>query len=155
MPSGLLSGLAGVYFEKILKGSTVSVWVRNIQLGLFGTFFSYAMMFMYDGAAIREKGILFGYTDAVWITIFVQSAGGLLVALVVKYADNILKGFATSAAIIISCLVSMLLFDFQLTVLFTLGATLVILSTFLYLKPELLFKMPGVKQIFKERSILI
>lgn len=31
----ILSGLAGVYFEKILKNSKTSIWVRNIQLGTF------------------------------------------------------------------------------------------------------------------------
>ena len=61
-----------------------------------------------------------------------QAFSGLIVAVVVKYADNILKGFATSAAIVISCVVSMYLFDFQLSVQFVVGSTLVIAATYMY-----------------------
>jgi UDP-sugar transporter A1/2/3 len=33
--SCLLSGLAGVWFEKVLKESKATLWVRNIQLSIF------------------------------------------------------------------------------------------------------------------------
>ncbi|CAF0797785.1 unnamed protein product [Rotaria sordida] len=149
-----LSGLAGVYFEKILKGSDVSVWIRNIQLGLFGMLFGFLTVYISDGTQIKTKGFLFGYTDIVWIAITIQSAGGLLVALVIKYADNILKGFATSLAIIISCVISITLFDFQLTFLFSLGTIFVIFSLFIYSKPDLITHVPIFNIIFKDRSVL-
>lgn len=47
---------------------------------------------------------------------FYQAFGGLVVAAVVKYADNILKGFATSVSIVVSSFVSFyFLGDFQPT----------------------------------------
>lgn len=38
--------------------------------------------------------------------LFLQALGGLVVAAVIKYADNILKGFATSVSIILSTVIS-------------------------------------------------
>ena len=43
---------------------------------------------------------------SVYFVLRLQAFGGLVVAAVVKYADNILKGFATSVSIIVSSLVS-------------------------------------------------
>lgn len=125
-----------MYFEKILKGSQTSVWLRNIQLGIYGTIIGLIGMRVKDGDKIDEKGLLFGYTSVVWIVIFMQAFGGLLVAVVVKYADNILKGFATSFAIIISCVVSVHLFDFHISGQFLLGAALVISAVLLYGRPQ-------------------
>jgi len=132
--SCMMSGFAGVYFEKILKGTKQSVWLRNIQLGFIGVLFGLVAMAMNDGAKVQEKGFLHGYDWVVWFVICLQSFGGLMVAVVVKYADNILKGFATSAAIILSCIASVYFFDFHVSVQFTVGASLVILSVYLYSK---------------------
>jgi UDP-sugar transporter A1/2/3 len=57
----VLSGLAGIDFEKILKGSAdVSVWMRNVQLSLLSLPLGFALAFIKDGAAIEEKGFFFG-----------------------------------------------------------------------------------------------
>ncbi|KAM7405349.1 hypothetical protein PAMP_012617 [Pampus punctatissimus] len=134
--SCMSSGFAGVYFEKILKGSSASVWLRNVQLGVFGTALGMLGLWWNDGAAIAEHGFLFGYTGMVWCVIFNQAFGGLLVAVVVKYADNILKGFATSFSIIVSTVMSIYLFGFHVDLMFTAGAGLVIGAVYMYSLPK-------------------
>ncbi|XP_010773514.1 solute carrier family 35 member A3a [Notothenia coriiceps] len=127
------SGFAGVYFEKILKESKQSVWVRNIQLGMFGLVFGLFGMMAYDGERVRESGMFQGYNTVTWAVVVLQALGGLVIAAVIKYADNILKGFATSLSIILSTLISYFwLQDFEPTGVFFVGAMLVITATFLY-----------------------
>ncbi|XP_034410994.1 solute carrier family 35 member A3b isoform X1 [Cyclopterus lumpus] len=127
------SGFAGVYFEKILKETKQSVWVRNIQLGLFSVVFGFVGMIVYDGETVRELGMFQGYNTVTCTVVALQALGGLVIAVVIKYADNILKGFATSLSIIVSTLISyFLLEDFNPTGVFFLGAVLVIAATFLY-----------------------
>ncbi|KAH8332151.1 hypothetical protein KR074_008633, partial [Drosophila pseudoananassae] len=127
-----LSGFAGIYFEKILKGAEISVWMRNVQLSLLSIPFGLLTCFVNDAGRIYDRGFFHGYDVFVWYLVLLQAGGGLIVAVVVKYADNILKGFATSLAIIISCVASIYIFDFNLTLQFSFGAALVIASIFLY-----------------------
>ncbi|XP_015453236.1 UDP-galactose translocator [Pteropus alecto] len=134
--SCLSSGFAGVYFEKILKGSSGSVWLRNLQLGLFGTALGLVGLWWTEGTAVAHHGFFFGYTPAVWGVVLNQAFGGLLVAVVVKYADNILKGFATSLSIVLSTVASIRLFGFHVDPLFALGAGLVIGAVYLYSLPR-------------------
>lgn len=130
-----LSGFAGVYFEKILKGSeTVTVWMRNIQLCVSSLPLGLLSVYVVDHNEVFTKGFFHGYNALVWCVIFLQALGGLVVAVVVKYADNILKGFSTSLAIVLSCVVSVYAFQFNLTAKFVIGASLVISSIFLYSK---------------------
>ncbi|XP_056598273.1 solute carrier family 35 member A3b [Triplophysa dalaica] len=127
------SGFAGVFFEKILKETKQSVWVRNIQLGLFGLIFGLVGVFVYDGERVQVNGLFQGYNMLTWTVVALQALGGLVIAAVIKYADNILKGFTTSISIILSTLISYLwLEDFEPTSVFFLGAVLVIAATFLY-----------------------
>ncbi len=146
--SCLMSGFAGVYFEKLLKGTSPSVWLRNVQLGFIGSIFGIITMEWNDGTKVHENGFFHGYDWLVWVVVFIQAFGGLMVAVVVKYADNILKGFATSAAIILSCIASIYLFDFKLSLQFTMGASLVMLAVYMYSK---YIPIPPIQVLVKER----
>lgn len=81
---------------------------------------------------MAEKGLLQGFDATVWCVVAVQAFGGLLVAVVIKYADNILKAFATSFAIIVSSVAAIFIFALYPRLLFIGGAALVIAAVFLY-----------------------
>jgi len=135
------SGLAGVYLEKILKQTDASIWLRNIQLALFGALAAFVGCFVTDGSKIAQDGFLQGYSSLVWGVILLQAVGGLVVAAVLKYADNILKCFGNAVSIVLSCILSgVLLQEFTADGLFVLGTILVLMATSLYslgLPPEI------------------
>jgi len=86
-----------------------------------------------DGTAIQKDGFMQGYSSQVWFVIFLQAVGGLVVAAVLKYADNILKCFAAAMSIIISCIMSaVFLQEFVPDVLFVIGTIFVLNATALY-----------------------
>lgn len=135
----MTSGFAGVYFEMVLKSSRASIWLRNIQLAFIGTFMASASCMINDwdgivGTNDGSPGDFFrGYNHIVWGVITFQAAGGLIVAMVVKYADNIIKNFATSFSIILSSMVSAYLFnDVRVNFFFVLGASIVMGATYAF-----------------------
>ncbi|XP_069462482.1 CMP-sialic acid transporter isoform X2 [Ambystoma mexicanum] len=132
----LCSGFAGVYFEKVLKSSDTSLWVRNIQMYLSGIVVTLAGVVLSDGPQVLEKGFFYGYSPSVWFVVFLASVGGLYTSVVVKYTDNIMKGFSAAAAIVLSTIASVMLFGLQITPNFTVGSLLVCLSIYLYGLPR-------------------
>lgn len=123
-----VSGLTGVYFEKVLKDSPtpVSVWTRNIQLSFYSLFPALIVGVIFkDGEDIAKHGFFDGYNSVVWMVIAFQAIGGVLVSLCINYADNIAKNFATSISIVISFLFSVWFFDFRVSFTVRLVAELV------------------------------
>ncbi|XP_029607071.1 UDP-N-acetylglucosamine transporter-like isoform X2 [Salmo trutta] len=107
--------------------------MKGFYYRMFGLVFGLMGMFVYNGERVRESGMFKGYNTITWTVVALQALGGLVIAAVIKYADNILKGFATSLSIILSTLISYFwLQDFDPTSVFFLGAVLVIVATFLY-----------------------
>ena len=132
LASSLLSGFANVYFEKVVKTRTkVSIWMRNVQLGLFSLPQAASLMAA-DAAIIAEQGALVGFTPLAWSVVVLKALGGLLVAAVVKYADNVLKTYATAVAIVLTCIVTCASARLTPSLGFLSGMGMVIASIFMY-----------------------
>lgn len=127
-----LSGVAGVYFEFVLKGSKQSIMIRNFQLASFTLLLGGPMIVMLHRDTIWENGLTYGYDNIVWSLVFLQAFGGFVVATVVKYADQVQKGFAVSFAIVLGSITSMFLFGTELKFLFWVGGTMVVSSVYFY-----------------------
>jgi UDP-sugar transporter A1/2/3 len=62
-----------------------------MQMAFGGCIVGFAGCYVRDGASIREVGFFQGYTPfTVFIVVF-SASGGLIIAVVMKYADNIYK----------------------------------------------------------------
>ncbi|KAG5644054.1 hypothetical protein DXG03_009206, partial [Asterophora parasitica] len=133
------SGLAGVYFEMVLKNSRADLWVRNVQLSLF-SLIPALLPIIYSERPANSQGFLLdlfrNFGAWAWATVGIQVFGGLVTAVVIKYSDNILKGFATSLSIVLSFLASVFLFDFRITPSFVIGASTVLSATWMYNQPS-------------------
>lgn len=132
------SALAGVYFEYVVKkpfGATQttpppSLWIRNMQLAFFSICIALGQEFVEMSTSAGHQGYFHGFTKWVWVLVCLQVGGGLLVAAVIKYADNVLKGMATGVSVVTSTACSAFFFGTPLTGQFLVGATMILISVF-------------------------
>jgi hypothetical protein len=69
----LIIFIIGVYFERILKNSGTSLWMRNIQMGISSIILGFVGVFLSgDGPVVMEKGFFYGYTYVVVAVILLQ-----------------------------------------------------------------------------------
>eukprot|EP01060_Flectonema_neradi_P005514 TRINITY_DN1367_c5_g1_i2.p1 TRINITY_DN1367_c5_g1~~TRINITY_DN1367_c5_g1_i2.p1 ORF type:complete len:412 (+),score=41.33 TRINITY_DN1367_c5_g1_i2:420-1655(+) len=130
--SGTSSSFAGVYFEKVLKNTTPSIAVRNIQIGTSAIFFSATATTIME--TTRGSPVSFMQGMSVWTVLLIlnHAFGGVLVAIVVKYADNIMKGFASGVAMVLTGVFSIIVWGFTPTPHFTAGCAIVCVGSVTY-----------------------
>eukprot|EP01039_Chlorochromonas_danica_P007849 gene7849-8662_t len=130
--SCITSALAGVTQEEALKNGKLTLWARNTQICIISLALA-LITALKDGKRIMEVGFFHGYSPLVWGVIMLQALGGLLVSIVVKQTNTVVKGFTSSGAILLSCFISLfLLKDVHLTRGLIAGASLVCLATLGY-----------------------
>jgi len=131
--AAFISGFAGVWTEKLLKDTRDSLWVRNAQLATFGITLGLTIGIFRDGEKIMERGYFQGFTYMTWCVIFDNAVGGLLVAVVLKYGDNILKCFGSAFSLLLTYMMDRVIDPgSSSSPYFIPGGTLVVASVALY-----------------------
>ncbi|OAY64424.1 CMP-sialic acid transporter 2 [Ananas comosus] len=129
----LLSGFAGVYTEAIMKKRpSRNINVQNFWLYIFGVLFNLIAICVQDYDAVMNKGFFHGYSFITVLMILNHALSGIAVSMVMKYADNIVKVYSTSVAMLLTAVVSVFLFGFHLSLAFFLGSTVVSVSIYLH-----------------------
>mmetsp|Transcript_35777 Transcript_35777/g.70382 ORF Transcript_35777/g.70382 Transcript_35777/m.70382 type:complete len:212 (-) Transcript_35777:1979-2614(-) len=137
------SGFAAVYTERVLKAERpvaaaaadraeyslayMQVQLASVSLVVMGT---YAVCT--DHAALLEHGLWHNFSGPAFLSVANSGLGGLMVAAVLKYADAVLKGYATAVSVVLTGFLSMLLFGTTLSVQYLLGIVNVIIAVILY-----------------------
>ncbi|KAL3829730.1 hypothetical protein ACJIZ3_018532 [Penstemon smallii] len=138
--SACLSALAGVYTEFLMKKNNDSLYWQNIQLYAFGSLFNMARLILDDFRSGFEKGpwwqrLLNGYNITTWMVVLNLGSTGLLVSWLMKYADNIVKVYSTSMAMLLTMVLSVFLFNFKPTLQLFLGIFVCMMSLHMYFAP--------------------
>jgi len=123
----MLSGFATVYFELVLKTTSLTVWDRNLQLAC------YSMLIYFPWAIYDHPSNPFHGWSLVTLAVSLLGAlGGILVALVIKYADGLAKNVATASSIVLTAAASHVFFAGPMTTPIVIGSLIVVVSGFNY-----------------------
>jgi len=126
-----MSGMAGVYNESLLKGSTDSTHWQNFQLYVFSVLFC-GMQYVVKGGNQNADGFFGGYEVLTWAVILTSATMGQAVSFMLKYTNNITNRFATAASLLLTTMGSYILFGTVVQMPFYLGVGLIGLAFGLY-----------------------
>jgi len=136
----LSSGFASVYTEKVIKArrdpnvtrKNYSLAYMQVQLALVSLVIIGCWAIFKDFEVIVTHGLFHNFNGPAFLSIFNSAIGGLIVAAVLKFADAVLKGYATAISVVLTGVLSMFLFGTELSIIYYMGIVNVVCAVLLY-----------------------
>lgn len=116
-----ISGLSAVYTELILKTQKLPLNLQNLFLYFFGVFVNSGVHVL----SSEHEHFFEGFSIWVVVIILTQALNGLIMSVVMKHSNNITRLFVISCSMLVNAVLSVLLFQLQLTPMFFLAACLI------------------------------
>lgn len=130
----LISGLSGVYNEYLLKRNlTDSIFLQNFYLYMYGCVFNF-LGFWVEKKYRNDKDFDFfkGFNFFTIMIISSQVINGFLMSIVMKYSSNITRLFIISSSLIVTTVLSILIFSLKLNAFFYLSFFVVMMALYFY-----------------------
>eukprot|EP00455_Lapot_gusevi_P022626 TRINITY_DN2356_c0_g1_i5.p1 TRINITY_DN2356_c0_g1~~TRINITY_DN2356_c0_g1_i5.p1 ORF type:complete len:218 (+),score=63.17 TRINITY_DN2356_c0_g1_i5:47-700(+) len=94
--------------------------------------FNMLSFLIHDMGVIMKYGLLTGFSPLLWVMIFLVALTGISIAFILKYSDNITNVWVHAAALLLTAVISALLFSFKITLPFICGCVIVTLCAYIY-----------------------
>ncbi|XP_042027040.1 CMP-sialic acid transporter 1-like [Salvia splendens] len=137
----LFSGWLSFYWLLEQPQARSKVVEKLLQIpSRFGAMFNMAKLTIDDFRSGFENGpwwrrLFNGYSATTWLVVLNLGSTGLLVSWLMKYADNIVKVYSTSMAMLLTMLVSVYIFNFKPTLQLFLRIIICMMSLHMYFAP--------------------
>jgi probable UDP-sugar transporter A4 len=133
-----ISGLAGVYTEFILKSNIKDpIFMQNTYLYIYSSAFNLFGYFT-EVLATQKKvdksneSLFNDFNKFTWLIIATQVYNGLCMSVIMKYSNNITKLFVISCSLLVTTVLSVVLFSVHLNAYFYCVALVTLLAIYFY-----------------------
>ena len=140
--SEVVGGSAGILNEYLMKredgddGAEQPLHFQNCNLYLACVLIQYPLVLVFDaGKEVwfdRDAGITEGFGTAIWAAVAVNATRGLAISMVYKFSTNITKIFIVAMSILLTGLLSSVIFDEPIDAQWVLGFAIILLALFYY-----------------------
>ena len=115
-------------FEDIIKKENDTTWVRQLQMSALGVVGSLVSCIQEREYIINSEPI----SNTMMTLVLIKCLGDIIIPFVLKYASNIIKGFSDTLAIMMSIILSQVLYHWQPHVHFYVGTALIFIAAFMF-----------------------
>ena len=161
MGSTLITAIASVLNERLIKTYTININIQNAILYSFGLMMNLGL-FMYspdlfnkENDVSQRKGFFEGYSMSVLAIVACNSLLGIVITFVYKYADAIVKTFSTSCATGVLLYINVVMFHLKTNLTVFLGAIVIFISSYLFLVVGPKASIPIVKSTESSEVLII
>jgi len=132
----ILLACAGIYTEYLMKRkANENFYLQNVQLHVWGSFFNAIVLFLFYSHKMEQEGFFgleLGKDYVIGLIVANHALAGLAISAIIKYTDNIAKVYAHCMGMLLTMVVSSILYWQVPSIQLVFGMSTVIISLYLF-----------------------